>query len=110
MLATKMFEVRDRHTLIAVMATYLAPENKAEQFLLGRSGFRDGEYLILTQLDPVKSGYDVNAWDNTLREAHKWILANFDFLESGTVVDVEFIAGETDKPKVSEAFCDLCGE
>lgn len=35
--------------------------------------------------------------------AHKWLIEHFDEIESGAVVDVEFILGETKKPKLSEA-------
>jgi hypothetical protein len=34
--------------------------------------------------------------------AHLWIEANFDKLNDGDVVDVEFILGERAMPKVSE--------
>jgi len=36
--------------------------------------------------------------------AHAYIEKNFHNLNSGDVIDVEFILGETDKPKTSERF------
>ena len=35
--------------------------------------------------------------------AHAWLLDHFDELESGAVVDVEYITGKAFAPKVSEA-------
>ena len=34
--------------------------------------------------------------------AHEWLLKNFDEVDDGAVLDVEFILGETKEPKVSE--------
>ena len=38
----------------------------------------------------------------TMPVAHKWILENFDRLDDGQVIDVEFILGITDHPKEPE--------
>jgi hypothetical protein len=35
--------------------------------------------------------------------AHHWIIEHWDELKDSDVVDVEFILGETQQPKVSEA-------
>jgi hypothetical protein len=40
--------------------------------------------------------------DRTYQIAHQYIVENWSVLESGAVVDVEHILGETDEPKVSE--------
>lgn len=34
--------------------------------------------------------------------AHKWIIENWDELEHGQVVDVEFILGIASEPKIAE--------
>lgn len=93
---TKMFEVRDRATFIAVVATKLESNHPAERRLLERGGF-DGDfsYILLTELEYHKSTYDPYKWDNrSLRVAHQFIAQNFDELETGAVVDVEVILGE----------------
>jgi ribosomal protein S27AE len=116
---TKLFELRDRATMVPVMATQLEATNPAEEYLLRRSGYGRGEtYIILTGLNsPDKSTYDPYDWGNRTRlVAHEYLLkdGNFDRLPSGSVIDVEFILGERDKPKVSEKEtesieCPLCG-
>lgn len=117
---TKLFELRDRGTLVAALATQLDPSNPAEEYLLRRSGYARGEnYILLTGLNsPDKSTYDPFGWgDNRTRAvAHDYLLrdGNFDRLPSGAVIDVEFILGERDKPKVSEKDtesieCPQCG-
>ena len=37
-----------------------------------------------------------------MQTAHLYIEKNFDALKDGDVVDVQFILGESDKPKTSE--------
>ena len=49
--------------------------------------------------DPFEWGLN----PRTMHVAHKHIVENFDYLESGSVVDVEFILRETKHPKESEA-------
>jgi hypothetical protein len=39
-----------------------------------------------------------------MQTAHVWLLERFEQIESGAVVDVEHILGETPAPKVSERF------
>gem|GEM_PF-2943358 len=46
--------------------------------------------------------YDWSGTPRTYREAHKYIKQNWGILESGDVIDVEFILGETDTCKISE--------
>ena len=38
----------------------------------------------------------------TMPTAHKWIIENWDELEHGQVVDVEFILGIASEPKIAE--------
>lgn len=121
---TKLFEVRDRATFIPVIAIKAVPgytidrtpmptvkELESERYLLRRAGYN----LALPSIILVRahcSGidrnatYDAYAWGatqtRTLMVAHQHIERNFDALETGAVIDVEFILGETEKPKVSE--------
>jgi hypothetical protein len=115
----KLFEIRDRHTFIPVMATRLFIEgdpiqHDADIFLLRRAGYSREQilfpnvepYIILCKLDGVEAHYDPWSWQpaRTLTAAHNYIIANWQNLKSGDVIDVEFILGEVDKPKRSERF------
>lgn len=101
---SKIFEVRDRATFIVVMATQLSDYNHPERELLAAAGYgeRPEEYIIVTKLNggDVHSNYDAFKWGGrTMPVAHKYIEENFDSLETGSVVDVEFALGEVDEPK-----------
>jgi hypothetical protein len=109
---TKLFEIRDRQTMIPVMATKMTPEDEPQRYLLARAGYgrtreEQAKYVIVTKLagDCFASNYDPYGWRDggrTMNQAHIHISRNFDALETGSVIDVEFILGETDTPKTSE--------
>ena len=110
---TKTFEIRDRNTFVPVLAIQLEPGNEADRYLLARAGYgltRDDQARYV-QLCRVNGGYgsstcdpyDWGAGARTLPVAHQYLIEHFAELDSGAVVDVEFILGETDAPKVSEA-------
>lgn len=107
----KCFEVRDSGTLLPVLAVKCDPANEAERYLLGRTGYgiipeTQKGYVLLCSLnaDNAELCYDPHQWGNRTRVvAHEFIKANFGTLETGSVVDVQYILGETQAPKVSEA-------
>ncbi len=116
---TKAFEIRDRATFIPVIAIQMTPstdgpdeQKDAECFLLCRAGFSfESPSVILCRMESI--GTDRNAsfnpytWGSrTYCVAHKYIIEHFDELESGAVIDVEFILGESKTCKVSERFDD----
>ena len=106
----KLFEVRDRATLMPVMAVRLTPVNKAESWLLARSGFGETlftqmEYILLSGIEGgfgklISDPYDHDI--SELREAHVHILKNWEELDHGAVIDLEFIRGEVKEPKKSD--------
>lgn len=100
----KFLEVRDYATLVPVMAVIMHSNNQKEQAVIASAGFSRGSHLVMMQsLLGKVSNYDYVSWgDRTLQLAHKYIQENWDSLSSGDVVDVEYILGESDKPKVSE--------
>ena len=103
----KAIEIRDRSTFIPAIAISTAPANEGQRYLLRRAGYApDGRTIILMSLtQPNRAAYDPYEWPGdvrTFRAAHVWLLEHFDELEEGAVVDVEFILGETQAPKVSE--------
>ena len=104
-MSTKILEVRDRGTLIPVMAIRLEPETDYTRKLLWRVGFeRPERYVLLIHLAQLEVQHDHYAWcsDRTMGEAHRWIIDHFDELAPGDVVDVEYILCETSTRKGPE--------
>jgi hypothetical protein len=105
---TKTFEVVDRSTFIPMLAVKLSSDgNENDEFLLNRTGLdRKGSYQIcLIDLNSGIGFFNSDNWKKSGRSifhAHEYIEKNFDTLESGSVIDVEFILGETSHPKLSE--------
>ena len=101
----KFFEVRDRGTLIPVMAIRPDTVDPVEKAILARGGFsRPENYVLLIRLiDHIEIQHNPWAWrfGRTMLDAHRHILGNFDRLSSGQGVDVEFILGESAKAKES---------
>lgn len=101
-----------------MMATKMIPSDAnefhghdAEYYLLRRAGFdpslQNPSHVILCKLECSGVGrnatYDPFAWGGrTYPVAHQHIINHFDELSSGSVIDVEFILGETTQPKQSE--------
>lgn len=100
---TKLFEIRDEGTLIPALAIRLNSQTEQERYLLARCGY-GLTYIILCKLDGVRAQYDPYEWTGgrTLKEAHRFILAHWQSLTTGDVIDVQFILGETQTKKVSE--------
>ena len=118
----KLFEIRDRATFMPVMAVRLnvrhfaersGNEDYIETWLLQRAGYgaeaingveSTDPYVILVKLDGVEAKYDPFEWHNrrTLHVAHLHIIAHWDELKSGDLIDVEFLLGETPQPKKTE--------
>ena len=103
----KVFEVRDRATFILVFAIKMGPQTEWRRAAFLRScGYPTEENftVIMGRLDGKgKMNSDAYDWgDRTYKSAHIYIENNFDDLEDGAVVDVEFILGETKEAKRSE--------
>jgi hypothetical protein len=108
----KTVELRDRGTFVPALAIKLTPTNEADRYLLSRAGYgltpeRQSTYVMLCGLDGglERITCDPFDWgDNATRHfAHLWLIEHFDEIESGAVVDAEFIRGESKSPKVTEA-------
>jgi len=101
----KTFEVRDSGTFIPVMAIPMESDSLKENYLLSHSGFFGAETLItLMKMDGLEAHWNPEKWEfsRTMRVAHEYIQENYNILQNGQVVDVEFILGETSIPKVSQ--------
>lgn len=111
----KAFEIRDRGTFIPALAVKMVPEPSdgaqydRERYLLRRAGYGFADPIVLLcrmDADALvrQASYDPYAWGGrTFPVAHKHIIEHFDELESGAVVDVEFLLKETEQPKKSES-------
>ena len=112
-MTVKLIEIRDRATFIPAMAIHLRNRTPREFYLLRRAGYsaeqigcREGDYepyVVLVKLDGCQAEYDPYAWGTrTMTGAHAHLLANWDSVSSGDVVDVEFLTGERPTPRESE--------
>lgn len=107
-MVVKLFEIRDSKTFIPVMAIKLSGRTEAERYLISRTGFgkTPGEqqrFIILVRLIDQKGNYDPPQWNcRTMETAHKNIIGNWHNLESGAVIDVEYILGLAKFKKESE--------
>lgn len=108
---TKLFEIRDRATFVPMLGIRLGSTNKEERFLLSSAGFGSwlcsrGIYILLAQINggSGKITYDPYEWEGsrTYQVAHDYIIQHWEELESGDVIDVEYILGETKTRKTSE--------
>jgi hypothetical protein len=104
----KALEVRDRATFIPVVAVQMTPSNMEQKYLLRRAGYSgDITCVLLTRLDGGEAHYDPYNWadgSRTMRAAHLYVTQNFNKLEDGDVIDVEYILGETTITKTSERY------
>ena len=96
----KFVEIRDRGTFVPALAIRLSGD---DHYLARRAGY-DSPLVILILLSLMKCAYDPYEWGGrTYPVAHNWLQEHFDEHENGAVVDVEFILGESNAPKRSEA-------
>jgi hypothetical protein len=98
---SKTFEIRDRATFIAAIATRI---DDFDNPLVRRCGYLSPS-VLLCRLDGTgrvaSSHYD---WgDRTMHVAHNYIEQHWDALSDRAVIDVEFILGETQEIKASES-------
>ncbi len=105
----KTFEIRDDGTHIPALAIKPDAEHDRDRYCFARGGYPTSytgqrEYVILHRLTDRRTEYDPHAWHSprTMRTAHQHIIDEWHNLESGQVIDVRFIRGETDTPCESD--------
>lgn len=103
----KLFELRDRGTLVPAVAIKLDPikANAAERWLLRRAGYGPLQTgYMLAGLEGGQIEYDPYKWggNGTRHTAHIYLEHNWDKLKSGDVICTEHIRGERPEPKISE--------
>lgn len=98
---TKLLEIRDRGTFIPALAIRLSGD---DGYLARRAGF-GFQLVILIHLETMESQYEPHNWKSvarTMPAAHSWLEKHWNEAASESVIDVQFILGETDLPKHSE--------
>lgn len=107
----KLFEIRDSATFIPAIAVKIECKDATEQerYLLRRCGFGNESFAILFHhLQTDRGCIDVYNWRSvhgdarTMPQAHIYLEKHFDKLESGSVIDIEYILGEKPTKKISE--------
>lgn len=104
----KCFEIRDRATFYPVICIRPVAANDAQRYLLRRDGYsasQDEQCIILIDAQCRGVAYDPYDWPSsprTTRVAHHHIAEHWQSLRDGDVIDVEFVLGETEQPKISE--------
>lgn len=113
----KLLELRDEGTFIPLLCVDMNPEpwaghdggeqNEAQRYLLRRCGYpcsgMPNIAITNANCDGGRCNNDPYYWgDRTFQTAHLYITENWAKLNDGDVVDVSFILGETQAPKVSE--------
>jgi hypothetical protein len=104
----KTIEIRDSGTFIPAVAVRLSDVgavNSPDHYLLRRAGFAlDGGDVFLCHLTANRGTSDPYDWRGrrTMQCAHLTLCDRWDEFPSGSVLDVQFIIGETAAPKESE--------
>ncbi len=104
----KTFEIRDEPTHIPALAIKLDPKCERDRFIFDRAGYgprvkSQRTYVILHKLSDRLTEHDPHRWlTRTMLTAHQHIIDEWHNLESGQVLDVRFILGETDAPCESD--------
>lgn len=105
---SKHIEIRDRGTFIPALIFKLDPQCEAERYLMARAGYGtkmedQRDYVFLMRADDCKAYCDPAQWgDRTMATAHFYAQEHFETINSGDVVDVEFILKESKTPKTPE--------
>jgi len=103
----KTFEIRDEGTFIPVLCVrgIVAEIPEPDHYLVWRAGWTNQQtFVYLTTMNDCRTQYDPFQWGGcrTMTNAHRYIREHWDELPTGSVVDVEYILGESESLKASE--------
>ncbi len=105
----KSFEIRDEGTHVPVLAIKPNAENEQDRYCWARAGYgvnyaTQREFVILHRMNDRRTESDPYAWQSarTMLTVHRYILDNWERLQSGQVIDVRYILGEADAPCKSD--------
>lgn len=109
---TKTFEIIDKAWSRPVIATKITPWCAADTRLLAQAGIgfniegRSNIILVTVILDGEGcSRIDAQGWPYSprgLRIAHHYFDFHFDILESGELIDIEYLVGETKTKRIDD--------
>lgn len=103
---TKLVEIRDTATFIPALAIRIDEDGSDATYLLRRAGYRGaGAAVLLVKLTSGEARADPYDWGGdtrTMLTAHDHLVKHWDEVEPGGVVDVGYVMGLRDTPKVSE--------
>ena len=100
----KTFEIRDRATCVPMFAVRfnMSPLDFGQYALLRRVGFGTPP-VFLHKLNDGRGTSDMYEWgDRTFLTAHNYITDNWNTLQDGQVICVEYILGERPQPAESD--------
>lgn len=103
----KLFELRDKATFIVLLAVKLDPTCDKDRYLLSRAGYGrtdvdQSEYILLMNASSGNGEFNCEFYDRTYAQAQLYLRHMWSTLKSGDLLDIEFILGETEVPKISE--------
>lgn len=103
---SKMIEIRDRGTCITAIAIKTNPTGDNEYHFYKRGGWGPNSVILIKCNGETVATHDPFNWNDrrTMFNAHRYLEEHFDEVPNCSVVDVEYILGETDKPKESIIF------
>lgn len=106
----KTIEIRDKGTFIPAFAIRPGVRSGGEAFLWARAGYGQtpSSYILLFRLHELDGHYTSRDWGGrTMPVAHRYLEEHWEDVQSGDVVDVEFILGETPGKKFSESYDEI---
>lgn len=102
-MTTKFLEIRDSMTCIPALAFDISADDGP---IARRAGFGEVGCIYLVALATEKAAYDPysGVWGHarTMRIAHQWLVEHFHEVNSGAVLDVRVILGETTEAAAAE--------
>jgi len=107
---TKLFEGRDRATCIPLVAIMFDCKGNVNENYIQRIAGYDGDnvgmfHIMLGNIENGKSHNDPFDWnDRTMKTIHLWLQNHWNETVTGQVLDVEYILGEVDTPKISQLY------
>lgn len=103
---TKVVALLDRCTCIVAIFTRYSPDTANERALFRRMGFGDapGGYLHCYWPSAHFASYDSCKCPDQLTVGNGWryVAEHWEEIGTGSVLDVEYLRGETDEPKTWE--------
>ena len=96
---SKFIEVRDRATFTPILALRISRD---DGYLASRAGFDHPCVTVVKFNSDVVHTEPADWADRTMLTVHQELEDNWDKYKDGSVLDVEYVLGETQKPKESE--------